>query len=283
MSTHHYLRTTSIDDILLLELRDRTGRLPEYSISREFDDIRQQRREIGFNKVIFDLGRAPFFGSTLLELIRILWNDLTAIGGRLVLCNPSAFGREVLEIAKFDQIWPIVDNRAQAIELLNPGQNIANWPASLQELMIKYDDGPQLLRDALADFTPIQLRTPAPPGAWSALQVVCHIADFELVYADRMKRVAAEEQPVLFGGDPDLFASKLAYTQRNLEEELDVIASVRRQVSRFLKTLFPADFERTGKHSEDGPLTLLKLLERIAGHIPHHVQFIDGKRQSLTK
>ena len=43
------------------------------------------------------------------------------------------------------------------------------------------------------------------------LEVVCHISDFELVYADRMKRVVAEDRPTMFGGDPDLFASKLAY------------------------------------------------------------------------
>jgi len=115
------------------------------------------------------------------------------------------------------------------------------------------------------------------------LQVVCHIADFELVYADRMKRVVAEDQPTLFGGDPDVFAAKLAYAQRDLEEELDVIMSVRREVSRFLKSLAPADFERTGTHSEDGPLTLTRLLERIAGHIPHHVKFIEGKRSALSR
>ena len=54
-----------------------------------------------------------------------------------------------------------------------------------------------------------------------------------------MKRVVAEDQPVLFGGDPDVFAAKLAYPQRVPDEELDVIESVRRQTSRFLKTLVP--------------------------------------------
>jgi uncharacterized damage-inducible protein DinB len=59
------------------------------------------------------------------------------------------------------------------------------------------------LSDEQLDAVPI-------PGKWSIRLVVCHIADFELVYADRMKRVIAETQPTFFGGDPDTFAAGLA-------------------------------------------------------------------------
>ena len=198
-----------------------------------------------------------------------------------MICNPSPVGREVLEVAKFDQIWPVLETRDEALASLSLAQNIAAWPETLQELIAKYDQGPLELSNAVSAFSSIQLRIPAPPGAWSVLQIVCHIADVELVYADRMKRVVAEEVPTLFGGDPDMFAAKLAYAQRDLREELDVICSVRRQVSRFLKTLQASDFERTGRHTSDGPLSLMVLLQRIAGHIPHHLKFIDGKGKTL--
>jgi hypothetical protein len=39
------------------------------------------------------------------------------------------------------------------------------------------------------------------PGKWSTLEVVCHLADFEIVFADRIKRVIAENEPALFGGN----------------------------------------------------------------------------------
>ncbi len=281
MGHHQFLRADAVGDAMLLELQAVVSSLSDHTILDELEVIRQQRSAIRSVNLVFDLGQVPYFGSALLELIRVLWNDLSHSGGRLVLCNASAFGREVLEIAKFDQVWPLVDTREQALDLLGAAQNVRQWPAELQALIVKYDEGPALLRESISGFSSIQLRTPAPPGVWSALQIVCHIADFELVYADRMKRVIAEEEPTLFGGDPDAFAAKLAYAQRDLEEELAVITAVRREVSRFLKTLSPADFERTGRHSVDGPLTLTRLLERIAGHIPHHVQFIDGKRTAL--
>ena len=119
------------------------------------------------------------------------------------------------------------------------------------------------------------------PGKWSTLEVVCHIADFEPVYADRMKRVIAEENPLLLSGDPDKFQARLAYGSRDAGEELTLIETVRSQMARILASLSEQDFGRTGKHSSDGPLSLAVLLERITDHIPHHLQFIEEKRRAL--
>lgn len=144
-----------------------------------------------------------------------------------------------------------------------------------------YLAGPDLLRGAVAGWTTEQLEATPVPGKWSARQVICHIADFEPVYVDRMKRVIAENEPTFFGGDPDVFAARLAYAQRSLENELLLIQTVRRQMGDILRTLSPADFDRVGNHSVDGPLSLATLLERITKHIPHHVAFIEEKRRAL--
>lgn len=151
--------------------------------------------------------------------------------------------------------------------------------ASLIEL---YASGPQRLRDAVAGMTEEQLRARPVPGRWSTLEVICHIADFEPVYADRMKRVIAENEPTLVPGDPDVFAARLAYDKRQLNEELDLIEAVRRHVTTILRTLDPADFARTGRHVEDGPLTLSEVLRRIAEHVPHHLKFIEEKKAALA-
>ena len=118
-------------------------------------------------------------------------------------------------------------------------------------------------------------------GKWSTRQVVCHLADFEPIYADRMKRVIAEHEPTMFGGDPDIFAARLAYDERDIGEELQLIEATRRHVARILRALKPEDFQRRGMHSTDGPITLATLLERISRHIPHHVKFIEEKRAAI--
>lgn len=149
------------------------------------------------------------------------------------------------------------------------------------KLIEEYAVGPRLLRNAVAGMTPDQFRRKPIPGMWSTIEVVCYIADFEPIYADRMKRVIAENEPTMFGGDPDVFAARLAYVDRDMEEELQIIESTRKQMARILRTLKPDDFQRRGIHSADGPLTLETLLNRITGHIPHHVRYIGEKREAM--
>lgn len=149
------------------------------------------------------------------------------------------------------------------------------------QLIDEYAQGADRIAEAIAGMTAEQLDATPVAGKWSTRQVVCHIADFEPVYADRMKRVIAENEPTFFGGDPDVFAARLAYDRRDIEEELQLIAAVRRHMVRILRTLAEADFQRIGNHSEDGPISVETLLRRITGHIPHHVAFIKEKRKAL--
>jgi uncharacterized damage-inducible protein DinB len=149
------------------------------------------------------------------------------------------------------------------------------------ELIANYLAGPKQLRDAIAEMSAQQLDSSPVPGKWSTRQVICHLSDCEALYADRMKRVIAEDNPPLRAVDPDLFAASLAYDTRVIEEELSHIEAVRKHTARILKTLPESAFQRTGIHSADGPLTLETLLKRIVGHIPHHVKFIEEKRQAM--
>ena len=153
----------------------------------------------------------------------------------------------------------------------------------MQKLIDDYLAGPKKLREAIAGMTDEQINASPIPGKWSTRQVICHIADFEPVYADRMKRVLAEDEPKMFGGNPDVFAARLAYEQRDIEEELQLMDSVRKHVARILKTLPPEAFQRKGIHSERGPITLEKLLTNVTNHIPHHVKFIEEKRAALQE
>ena len=53
-------------------------------------------------------------------------------------------------------------------------------------LIDDYLDGPQLLRKAVAGMSQEQLVARPIPGKWSTLEVICHLADFEIVGADRI-------------------------------------------------------------------------------------------------
>src|SRR5271167_3320286 len=109
--------------------------------------------------------------------------------------------------------------------------------AQLRQLIEDYLQGPKVLRKAVAGMGRDQLRARPVPGKWSTLEVVCHLADFDPILADRMKRVIAEDRPTLVGADEKRFATTLAYHQRDLEEELTIIEKTRQQMARILRTL----------------------------------------------
>lgn len=152
----------------------------------------------------------------------------------------------------------------------------------MNDLIDDYLAGPQKLREAIAGMTDDQLDAKPVPGKWSTREVVCHIGDYEPIYADRMKRVIAEDEPTILAGDQAAFAARLAYGERDLEEELALIELVRKQMARILRSLTPEDFQRTGTHSVRGPVTLEKLLQQITDHIPHHIRFIEEKRAAMV-
>jgi uncharacterized damage-inducible protein DinB len=149
------------------------------------------------------------------------------------------------------------------------------------ELIENYLAGPAQLRQAIAGMTPAQIDAAPIPGKWSTRQIICHISDFEPVYADRMKRVIAEDNPTLPNGDENLFAARLAYDERDIEEELQLIEAVRRHVARILRAQPAEAYQRAGVHTQDGSITLEKLVSRITNHIPHHAQFIAEKRAAM--
>jgi hypothetical protein len=152
---------------------------------------------------------------------------------------------------------------------------------TLREAADSYLAGPAALRAAVAGMSRDQLIARPVPGKWSTLEVVCHLADFEPILADRMKRVIAFDRPQLLAADENGFAKTLAYHDREIDDELAIIETTRRQMARILRTLPDSAGDRVGIHSERGPKTLVELLTGTTGHIAHHLPFITAKRQAL--
>jgi len=153
--------------------------------------------------------------------------------------------------------------------------------SELDDLLDRYDRGASELRAAVEGMTTAQLLARPIPGKWTTHELVCHVADAEMLYADRLKRVIAEENPTLMSLDPDAHVAKLALPVRDANDELALVELVRKQMGRILRTLRPEDFQRRGVHSEAGPMDLTTLLRRVTAHIPHHVAFIAEKRAAL--
>ena len=149
------------------------------------------------------------------------------------------------------------------------------------DLISAYEQGIEELRLAVAGMTAEQQRSRPVAGRWSTLEVVCHVADCEQFFADRMKRTLAMERPLLLGADGFRYPEPLRYQDHDLEQELDLVAVTRRQMAHTLKLVAPDTWQRTAVHSETGLVTLRQLLLHAINHLRHHLRFVAEKRAAL--
>ena len=152
---------------------------------------------------------------------------------------------------------------------------------TLAEMTETYLAGVSQLRDGVKGMTPEQAAARPVPGRWSTLECVAHIADFEPVYADRMKRVIALDKPLMFVADENEYVKHLAYEHRDLDEELALIEATRKELARILRHLPESALQRTGVHNERGLVTLADLLASVTNHLTHHLRHIMEKRKAL--
>jgi uncharacterized damage-inducible protein DinB len=146
-----------------------------------------------------------------------------------------------------------------------------------------YIQGADQLQQAIRGLSSADRNAFPVPGTWSIQQIVMHMMDSDLIAADRMKRVIAEDRPTLIGYNETLFAQRLPYDELDAEKACDIFALNRRLMGEILKRQPDAAFQRTGLHSETGEITLEYLVKTYAGHLDHHMKFVREKRQLLGK
>ncbi len=150
-----------------------------------------------------------------------------------------------------------------------------------EELLQSYQDGAVRLQERVAQVPAATWQDHPIAGTWSIAEVICHLADFEVIFATRMKQVLAEDNPPLPGADENQFAARLNYSSRDVAAELQLIVLQRQQIARILSATDLEDYQRTGVHSEAGPVTLETLLEKAIAHLQHHLTFVEQKVQAI--
>ena len=110
----------------------------------------------------------------------------------------------------------------------------------------------------------------AADGGWTARQVVHHLADSEMTAAIRLRRLLAEDAPVIAGYDEETFAKTLRYTERPIEASLRAVEAARATSAELLDLLTEDEWARTGTHSESGPYGVEEWLRIYAAHAHDH-------------
>jgi hypothetical protein len=145
-------------------------------------------------------------------------------------------------------------------------------------LLERYRAGIDQIREALVGITEAELdREPSEPDGWTARQITHHLADSETMASIRLRRLIAEDAPQIQGYDEPEWARRLHY-DRPIAASVAVVAAVRAASLELLESLTPAEWARTGMHSESGPYSVEGWLEIYAGHSHDHADQIRRVR-----
>ena len=146
--------------------------------------------------------------------------------------------------------------------------------ARRQALLTRYRDGYRAVAEAVAGLSDAELDQRPGDGSWSAREVVHHLADSEMTSAIRLRRLLAEENPVIAGYDEELFRRRLYYDSRPIAGSLAALKAARETTSEIVDRLTGAEWARAGTHSESGPYSVEMWLEIYAGHGHDHAEQI---------
>jgi DinB superfamily len=150
--------------------------------------------------------------------------------------------------------------------------------ATRTTLLERYATGAGDVDDALDGATDDELDRRPPAGAWTAREIVHHLADSESMAYIRLRRLIAEDDPLIHGYDEPEWARRLHY-DRPIEPSLAVLRAVRAASHQLLVTLTASEWDRTGTHSDSGAYGVDAWLGIYAEHSHDHADQIRRARR----
>lgn len=124
---------------------------------------------------------------------------------------------------------------------------------------------------------PLLARRPK-PREWSVTEVLAHLADAEVAFAFRIRKMISEPRPALPPFDQEAWASALRYRRQDPRHLVGTFRALRESNSRILRSVAPAQRRRAGVHPEYGRIRLGQLVAHWAWHDQNHLNQI---RQAL--
>lgn len=144
----------------------------------------------------------------------------------------------------------------------------------IQPAVALLEKTPVLFETMLGDLPADLLQWKPGPDRWSISEVLAHLADIEKVYAERVRRILAEDSPALRKYEPPRQNDERAYSRGAAGEHLASFTATRAGAVAVLKGAAASAGARTATYSELGVITLSQLLNEWASHDLGHLRQI---------
>jgi hypothetical protein len=142
---------------------------------------------------------------------------------------------------------------------------------------------PPAVRRLAAGAPRRRLNTRPAPGKWSAIEILAHFADVELVWGYRIRKILEEPGTAIPPMEQDRWVAEGRYAGARADEALDAFAALRRWNLALLSRLGPSALRRAGEHGHFGRLTIGKIVRMLAGHDRNHLAQVRDRLRPLRR
>ncbi|HEY2904329.1 MAG TPA: DinB family protein [Vicinamibacterales bacterium] len=133
---------------------------------------------------------------------------------------------------------------------------------------------PARLRELSARIGASRITIPRAAGKWSPRDILCHLADCEIVFAFRLRQTLADDNPVIQPFNQDRWAAP--YGTQSADDALAAFCALRAWNVSLVKGLAPAARARRVTHPERGEMSFQTVLETMGGHDLNHIGQLEA-------
>jgi hypothetical protein len=134
---------------------------------------------------------------------------------------------------------------------------------------------PEIVLPLIREVPETILKRRPRPGKWSAHEHACHLATIHPVMLARLNLMLTEPRPSIVSYFPSPEEEEGSSLKLNLEEEMRRFSRDRQKLVERLKTLSPADWERTAGHDEYTHYSVFIMFRHLAMHDMFHAYRIE--------
>ncbi|HEX6973689.1 MAG TPA: DinB family protein [Vicinamibacterales bacterium] len=127
----------------------------------------------------------------------------------------------------------------------------------------------------IAPFPARDLQQSPGERRWSIAQIVAHLADAELVFAYRVRRILAAPGSSIEPFNQNDWASSQRSEAADAHGSLALFTALRTSMLQLTATLTDAELDSYGVHAERGPESVRYLMSLMAGHDRNHLAQIE--------
>lgn len=110
------------------------------------------------------------------------------------------------------------------------------------------------------------------PNGWTVLEVLGHVADFDVFFYERAVMMRDQDYPALPAYDHNALAIERAYNAQDVRAVYARFVESRARFIEFFKQLSDEQWERAGVHPERGHFTIWDALMQISTHDTRHLE-----------